>query len=260
MHQLPGEKRKRISFKVSLKNILSKWLFPIISIVFPSRCQICGEFIENPGERVVCGDCLERAEIYQGDVCQVCGRFFYFRGGKSTVCLECLNDPPWFQRHRSAGHYAGTIKQMIILFKYKQHESLKKPLAEFLLKSHEARKLIEGVDLVIPVPLHASRQKERGFNQSELLAEEIARKNKLPLDRRRLVKTRKTVAQVSLEAEERRNNLLGAFTVRQPEKIAGRVILLVDDVFTTGSTCRECSRTLLEAGAKEVRVLTLARA
>ncbi len=245
---------------MSLKNILSKWIFPIISIVYPSSCRICGKFIEKAGEKVVCGDCLDRAEIYQGDVCQVCGRFFYFRGGKSAVCLECLNDPPQFRRHRAAGHYAGTIKQIIILFKYGQHESLKRPLVEFLLKSQEARKLMEGVDLVIPVPLHPSRQKERGFNQSELLAEEIARRNKLQLARRVLIKTRKTLAQVSLEAEERRNNLLGVFSVRKPKKISGRVILLVDDVFTTGSTCRECSRTLMEAGAKEVRVLTLARA
>lgn len=260
MHKLSGEKGNRITAKVSLKDILKKFVDPFILIFFPSTCKICGKFLENPGEKIVCGNCLGRAEIHRGEVCPVCGRFYHLRTDRSTICGDCLKERPSFEKHRAAGHYTGTLRQMIILFKYRQHESLKSPLAGLLLKNSEAKKILEGVDLIVPVPLHPARQKERGFNQAELLAEELSRRVRLPVARGVLVKTRKTLAQVSLEAEERKRNLTGAFRVKKPGKIAGRVILLVDDVFTTGSTCRECSGALLEAGAREVRVLTLARA
>jgi len=260
LYKLPGEKGKRIKVKVSLKHTLGQAVLPLKSVIFPSTCKICGAFLESPEEKIVCGDCLSRVELHWGEVCQVCGRFFYFREGQSLTCQECLREQPVFTRHRAAGAYAGTWKQLIILFKYRRHESLKRPLVRLLLKSPEVDKMLKGVDQVIPVPLHPSREKERGFNQSELLAVEIARRINQPVIRKVLIKTRKTLAQVSLEAEARKHNLAGAFEVRRPGKIAGKVILLVDDVFTTGSTCQECARVLLKAGASEVRVLTLARA
>jgi len=152
------------------------------------------------------------------------------------------------------------LKQLIILFKYQGYESLKKPLARLLLKNHEVRDILGSVDLIIPVPLHPSREKERGFNQAELLAEEISRTIGKPVAKRVLIKTRKTLTQVSLEAEERKQNLTGAFEVKNPGQILGRKVLLVDDVFTTGSTCQECARILIQSGASEVQVITLARA
>ncbi|MGB9864168.1 MAG: ComF family protein [Candidatus Saccharicenans sp.] len=244
---------------MSIKQIFGLVTSPLKSVIFPSTCKICGKFLEGE-EKVVCADCLSRAEIHRGEACQVCGRFFYFKEGTSFVCHECLKEPPPFTRHRAVGSYSGILKQMIILFKYRQHESLKRPLTRLMRRSPEIQRLFEGLDLVIPVPLHPTRLKERGFNQAELLAEEISREVGIPVARKVLIKRRKTLSQVSLEAEERKHNLSGAFSVRKAEKIAGKVILLVDDVFTTGSTCRECSRVLLEFGAKEVRVLTLARA
>jgi len=245
---------------VSFKDFLARATLPLKLVVFPSCCKICGQFLESPEEKVVCQDCFEQVEIHRGEVCQVCGRLFYFREGQPLICQECLKDQPFFTRHRAAAAYAGVLKQLIILFKYHGHESLKKPLARLLLKNQEVQEILESVDLVIPVPLHPSREKERGFNQAELLAEEIARKIGKPVARGVLIKTRKTLAQVSLEAEDRKHNLKGAFAVKKPGKITGRKVLLVDDVFTTGSTSQECARILLEAGASEVRVVTLARA
>ena len=120
--------------------------------------------------------------------------------------------------------------------------------------------IFTGLDCILPVPLHRKREKMRGFNQAELLGRSISRLSSLPLLRGVLVKTRNTPAQVSLEAAERETNLRGAFEVRKPALVKGQTVLLVDDVFTTGSTLRECSRVLGQSGALEVRALTLARA
>jgi ComF family protein len=117
---------------------------------------------------------------------------------------------------------------------------------------------IKGFDVVIPVPLHKQRLKERGFNQSLLLAREVARVFGLEVDYRSLKRIRPTRPQVDLKPDERKKNVKGAFDVKSPERVRGRRVLLVDDVFTTGATVSECARVLKKAGA-EVYVLTLAR-
>jgi len=119
---------------------------------------------------------------------------------------------------------------------------------------------LAGVELIVPVPLHRKREKARGFNQAELLARELGKFCGIPVETRALLKIKNTPAQVSLEAESRKLNLQEAFLAKKPERIADRIILLVDDVYTTGSTLKECSAVLLKAGAREVRAVTLARA
>lgn len=115
-------------------------------------------------------------------------------------------------------------------------------------------------DAVIPVPLHPKRKKYRGFNQSQVLAEELAKLKGIPLVEGRLIKKKNVPPQTSFEAREREKNIKNAFDVRRPDKIKGKVIVLVDDVFTTGSTVQECSAVLMKAGVKEVRAVTLAQA
>lgn len=117
-----------------------------------------------------------------------------------------------------------------------------------------------GTDAIIPVPLHPKKEKERGFNQAQLLGRELAKRKQIELIEDRLVKVNRTPPQTSLEAKEREKNLKGAFQVKNGEKIKGKVVLLVDDVFTTGSTLQECSLALRKAGALEVRALTVAQA
>jgi ComF family protein len=130
------------------------------------------------------------------------------------------------------------------------------------------RWLLEGVDpllnhsdadVVLPVPLHPVRERERGFNQAWLLADALARSWRIPTHRRALIRVRQTETQTHLDREERMANLRGAFAVRRPDAVAGRRVLLMDDVLTTGSTASECARILREAGARSVLVLTLAR-
>lgn len=134
-------------------------------------------------------------------------------------------------------------------------------LAEFVYKGlGREEKLWWETDFIIPVPLHPEKEKKRGFNQAGLLARELATRTQIKLVEDQLVKVRRTLAQTSLEAKGREKNLKGAFEVRNKEKIKDKIVLLVDDVFTTGSTLQACSLALRKAGALEVRALTVAQA
>jgi ComF family protein len=153
------------------------------------------------------------------------------------------------------------VKDLILLFKYRGFEVLGLDLGDFLCRSLAAEDdLWLGLDAVIPVPLHRKKLKTRGFNQAEVLAARIARARKIELLNRRLVKIRNTPPQTTLEGRERDQNVRGAYRLRRAGNLEGRTVLLVDDVYTTGSTIRECSRMLKQAGVTEVRAVTLARA
>jgi competence protein ComFC len=138
---------------------------------------------------------------------------------------------------------------------------LRKPLAAFVLRTvGEEDSLWWGIDCIMPVPLFPEKKKRRGYNQALELARELSARKDIDLVEGGLIKIKSTPAQTSLEASERRQNLKGAFTVTNGHKIEGKTILLVDDVLTTGSTLEECSSVLIEAGASEVRALTVAQA
>lgn len=229
-------------------------------LVFPSFCRLCGSLLGNPGEKIVCRECLARLAPRRGPLCPCCGRFLE-GPPEGHLCRRCLERPPAFSLHRSCGHYHDTLKDVILLLKYRRYAALSRALAAFAetcLGPEEG--LWVDADFFVPVPLHAARKKERGFNQSRLIAGDLGRIRKIAVLDRCLVKVRNVPPQTALEAGEREKNVRGAFAVRKRAKIAGRTLVLVDDVFTTGATLRECGRVLLEAGAREVRALTLAQA
>jgi ComF family protein len=200
-------------------------------------------------------------EVHYGPVCQVCGRFLFYKNQASISCLECQTKKPSLARHRSLGPYSGKLKEIIILFKYKGYEVLSQHLAALLYQNFgSGNGLFSEIDFILPVPLYPRKEKARGFNQAELLARQLSKLSGLPMLNRTLVKIKNTPAQVSLEAKERELNLRGAFAVRKPGKIRGRKLLVVDDVYTTGTTLGECASVLQKAGAEEIRALTLARA
>lgn len=245
---------------MKLRFRLSRAIHPVTVTVFPSFCRLCGRALEAPGEKIICTRCLDRVEFHHGPVCPVCGRFYHQAAAAGHLCGQCLERQPAFSRHRSLGPYSGRLKELILLFKYKGCESLSRVLALMAYEHLAEDGLFEGLDFILPVPLHRKREKHRGFNQAELLGRALSGLSDIPLLPRVLIKVRNTPAQVSLEAAEREKNLRGAFEVRKAGKIAGRTVLLVDDVYTTGSTLKECATELLRAGAREVRALTMARA
>jgi len=257
---LPAERRRTKALTSLLAKGISPWGKLGELLLFPSSCQICKALLERPGEKVVCGKCLAHLRGTGPPFCLCCGRFFA-PPGESHLCADCLDERPPFSRHRSAARYEGIVKDIIHLFKYRGFEGLSRVLAEFIIGSlGEDEDIWAGVEGVVPVPLHPAKERARGFNQAQLLAQRLAKIKRVPLLKRRLVKIRPTEAQTSLDGRSRETNLRGAFTVRRPAAVKGKTLLLVDDVYTTGSTIRECGAVLREAGAREVRAITIARA
>ncbi len=229
-------------------------------LVFPSSCRLCAALLDRAGERIVCADCLARLVPRRGPACPVCGRFFAGEAGEH-LCRRCLTERPAFSAHRSCGAYGGALKEVILLFKYRRYAPLAGPLARFAEDALGGVAAIwDGAELLAPVPLHRARKRERGFNQSALLARELAKARGLDVLKGPLVKVRNVPAQAGLRAVDRERNVVGAYAVRRPDRVRGKVVVLVDDVTTTGATLRECARVLVEAGAKDVRAVTLAQA
>ncbi len=164
-----------------------------------------------------------------------------------------------FGRGFSFGPYSGTLRDLVRELKYRKRRRVADRFAEMIGSDPQAAELLADGGVLVPVPLHPRRCRERGFNQSELLASALARRSSLPIAPRALVRRRDTPTQTGLSAAQRRDNVRGAFAIRERAKVAGRIVVLVDDVLTTGATARECAAALLGAGARSVRVLTVAR-
>ncbi|MFQ6083100.1 MAG: ComF family protein [Candidatus Aminicenantia bacterium] len=228
-------------------------------IFFPSRCQLCSAFLELPEEKIICQFCWEQLKPLSGSVCLCCGKLL-----KSTLpshlCQECLTKIPPFSIHRSVGEYEGILKEIILLFKYHQKKILGKNLAHFAYHFLQREEELLNVEGIVSVPLHPKKKKERGFNQTEIIARELTRLTHKEFIKGALIKVKNTLPQSQLEFKERERNIKGAFSVKNREKIEGKNLLLVDDVFTSGSTIKECAFILLKAGAKEVKAFTLAQA
>lgn len=207
----------------------------------------------------ICPTCKAQMRPLSHPLCQVCG--IPFVGvGDDHLCGACLKNPPSFDVARAGFLYEGHCRELIHTFKYQNKIHLRRPLVLLVLESLSEFIVSQRPDLVLPVPLHKRRLRSRGFNQAVLLGELLAREFHLPLERRALQRVRWTEPQISLSADERRENVKGAFSVTDCAAVAGKRVMIVDDVLTTGSTVEECSRMLKRAGAAEVMVVTVARA
>ncbi len=224
-----------------------------MDLLFPPLCHLCGDNLIDDGFCTVCLDGFRRVE---GPVCSVCGMPFVHGVGTDHVCGECLTTKRRFIMARSVFLYEGMALHALHLLKYSGRTELARPLGYILAKEMAVP---EGIDLVVPVPIHRDRLRQRGFNHALLLAREVARYHGLALDYTNLKKTRETPSQVGLKRDERRRNVRGAFSVERREVFRNRRILLVDDVYTTGATVNECAGVIERAGGSVV-VLTLARA
>jgi competence protein ComFC len=243
-----------LSKKISSYTKLAELIF------FPSFCELCSSLLELPQERVICHSCWKSIKTSHPSYCLCCGRFFEALE-KPHLCQDCLQKRPPFSHHRSGGKYKGKLKDIILLYKYRHFQVLGKDLARLVYRALEKEEEIWwNVNAIVPVPLHPKRKKERGFNQAQIIAKELARIKGIELMDQLLVKTKNVPPQTSLRVEDRVKNVSRAFDVVEGERIKKKVVLLVDDVYTTGSTIRECSSVLRNAGAKEVRALTVAQA
>ena len=229
-------------------------------IFFPSFCRLCSVLLESPNERQVCNSCWKSVKPARTSFCISCGRFF--EGDFDPhFCDACLHEKPPYSRHRSCGRYMGKLKEVILLCKFHNLPVLAEGLARFALDAvaHEDA-LWWGLDSIVPVPLHPNRERERGYNHARIIAKYLAAFKNVQLLDKHLVKVKNVPPQMSLAMEDRLKSVRGAFAVNRQEEVKDKVLLLLDDVFTTGSTVGECSRSLIKAGAQEVRAITIAQA
>jgi len=221
----------------------------LLDIVYPPKCLVCGRMQPYP----LCGRCAEKIEVIGPSACPRCGF-----GMDSEVCWECHDKRFYFDSAHCYGYYTGALREAIHQFKYAAHRELAPVLAEFLLSMWKGDSRIPYVDCVVPIPIHKKREQERGFNQSRLLAENVAQRFALALAPWAIVRIRPTRPQVELDLHERAANVKGVFDAGR-ESVEGRHVLLIDDVFTTGSTLDDAARALKAAGALRVHALALAR-
>ncbi len=242
-----------------LAGIAGEIVAPLVWLVFPDECRICGEPLGKATRIPVCGSCLRPPEPLSADYfCACCRTPFLNRAplDEQGRCRLCRLGLRAFDAAYSWGAYEGRLRELIHLFKYGGVRPLGKVLGEWMALAMP-REL--SFDRIVPTPLHWRRRLRRGFNQAELLARQVARRfGKKPEGLLRRV--RATAVQAGLSHSARRANVAGAFRTRKGISLEGQRVLLVDDVMTTGATATACARALKQAGARYVAVLTLARA
>jgi ComF family protein len=238
----------------------------LVDWLYPPRCRACAGRIHGRDAEYFCAGCWAQIQLVSHPLCKICGRPYPDASGGDHTCGVCLERTPRFAAARAWACYpreeqaAHPLRQVVQKYKYGRKVSLGKPLGRLMALGCEEFLGECRADLIVPVPLHAKRLRWRGFNQSLLLARQVSRAYGLPVDPFVLQRRKETAAQTQLPEDDRRRNVRGAFALHPDKSVKDRTILLIDDVYTSGATVNECSRTLKRAGAKEVYVLTLARA
>jgi len=219
----------------------------LLDLILPPRCVGC----RRVGEWL-CSRCLDQAPFIEPPFCARCGDMVVGEG----LCARCRTSPLQIERIRSVVYFEGMFRETIHWLKYRGRTALAEPLGSLMATYWMQHPM--PADALVPVPLHAARLRERGYNQAGLLAREMARWTGLVVDERTLIRWRATAPQVELNAGQRRENVCGAFRCSDGS-LDGKQVLLIDDVCTTGATLEACAVALYEGGARGVQALTLAR-
>jgi competence protein ComFC len=229
-----------------------------LSIFLPT-CKGCGNHLVFADEDLLCRDCREEiADIRYHDswlnICQHCGRILDHQYER---CGECILQPPPYRKHRSYSRYQDLLRNLILMYKYKGIERFKSLFVDYYIELFE-EKINEDFDYIVAVPTDPGREKKRKFNPILEIAKILSRRLEIPLSSGNLIKAKKTLPQAKLTRAQRIINLEGAFKLKHPGKIKGKKLLLIDDVYTTGTTINKCAQLLIKQEA-DVVALTLAR-
>jgi len=220
----------------------------ILDLLFPPRCVGCGQI-----GSYLCAKCQAEFELLEPPLCLHCG----CSNANGGLCPRCQRAPLQIDGVRSVAYFDGVLRQAIHRLKYGNLQAVAIPLGRFMAEYWKAHHI--PAEVIVPVPLHISRLRERGYNQATLLARELGKSIGLPVSENSLVRVRATRPQVGLNAQERKENVRHAFRCTNAE-LRHKQVLLVDDVYTTGATLEACSVTLHQIGVRSVWALTLARA
>ena len=273
-------------------SVLRELADSLFAVAFPTSCLLCQRELTETNWSGVCPDCWESLRPWAGAACSRCGLPIASdqvtqsggeesgAAGSDVLCGQCRTGGYEFDLARSYGVYAGALRAAILQLKFHRRERLGRRLGEALSQAwivigNNIEPRGHEPPLLVPVPLHPSRERERGFNQAELLAQGLARslnrgrrgrasgavwERRVRVEASSVLRARPTLPQAGLSLSGRQENVRGVFEVRRPERLRDRVVVLVDDVMTTGWTASACAGALKRAGAQQVVVLTVARA
>lgn len=231
----------------------------IFEVIFPSNiyCICCGSIIDKSRPYALCDSCVEKFHWATGKTCKKCGKILE-ETYKNDYCYDCMDTKHVFRKGYTCSRYGLYERAVMMDYKYNDKSYIGRKLAEIMADRMKKEEIIW--DMVIPVPAHPSREKKRGYNQSELLAKYFAEKADIPFDGTILIRNKNTEPMKALDLAERRSNVKNAFCIKKGREkyIIDKEILLVDDIFTTGSTLDSCSLELIRKGASAVDVLTFA--
>lgn len=210
----------------------------VLNLIYPPICGICGKLDTN----FLCNSCQKQLKSEAK-----------FKIEKKT------NKNYYFQEHLYIFEYQGMIRKIILNYKFNDKAYLYKTIVNFLLKDKKFFAFLKSYDTIMPVPISKKRKKERGYNQSELIAREIARNIGIAYNKHSLIKKKNIIEQSKLNKEQRQENIKGVYELYNNKKLKDKKILLVDDIYTTGSTVNECSKILNQVQPKKIGILTLAK-
>lgn len=224
--------------------------------VLPPRCLACGTTVDDID--ALCGPCWASITFFAQPWCAVCGAPFPHPMGEAAICADCARRQPSWDRARAVFRYDRHSRRLVLMLKHGDQTHLATAFGRWMQRA--GGEVLAGADLLVPVPLHWTRLFGRRFNQAALLAQAIRGAGGPPVAADMLVRRRRTPSQGTLGPLARARNVRGAFALRRRRDVAGKRVVLIDDVLTTGATAEECARVLRRAGAASVGVLVLARA
>ena len=229
----------------------------IIDYIFPPTCLLCNSFVDKQG--TLCNICWVDVTFCPTSVCHICGLPFEYEVEEKTLCGNCVKLTPFFSHARYVCLYDDKTKKLIFDLKYKDKTFLVPSLSKMI--HNIGKEYIEACDYIIPVPLHKKRLYNRKYNQSAMIAKQIAKLSNKPMFPSLLTRKKNTISQTGLSQEKRIANVYNAFSVSKQYKmlVKNAHIVLIDDVLTTGATVNACSKTLIKSGAQKIDVLTFSR-
>jgi len=246
----------------SISSIAGNLYDAALALVYPQPCAVCGSSVESRHDGVVCDACWRLTRVFNESdtLCWKCGTLSRANVSadrrKDVRCRQCDEDA--YTAARACGVYEGALRASILQLKREPRVARRLAL---LMHDVQQREPLNQTDVIIPVPLHRDRERERGFNQASVLARELSGLSELPLDEHSVVRRLHTERhRAGMDAKARRQSVANAFAIRHSDLIKGKRVLLIDDVFTTGATVSACAEALKQSGVEDVFVLTIARA
>lgn len=234
--------------------IIDKLIEIAVDLLFPRRCPICGDIVVPRGY-LICPKCRKELEFVEEPLCKKCGK--EIESMEMEYCYDCLKSKHTYNSGWALLNYTDLMKKSVSHFKYHNKREYADWYVEELLRKYKRNMLRVDPDAIIPIPLHHKKRKKRGFNQAEILAKGLSLGTGIPMRADILFRNRNTIAQKNLNNKERLRNLEQAFVIKKESARELETVILVDDIYTTGSTIEACTRVLKKAGIKEVYFISL---